>query len=263
MLFKRHQGFLHYDLIGPEAAPVVCMTHSLTSDGGMWAEQVGPLLAAGYQVLRLDMRGHGGSTPFEGAYTIEALAADAVAILDALEFRQVHLIGLSMGGMIGQVIAADYPGRLLSLMACATSARWQGDVAPMRERMELVRSSRSLDAIVDVNMERRYSDAFRLRHPVRWGALRQTFLGTSIAGYLGCTEAVIAHDVFGRLGQVAVPTLVVAGTDDLATPPAANREIATQIPGAQYVEIAGGRHFLNVEFDADFNRIMLGWLERF
>ena len=262
MLFRRHQGWLHYDLIGPATAPVVCMTHSLTSDAGMWAEQVGPLLAAGYQVLRLDMRGHGGSSPQGGIYTIEELAADVVAVLDFLGFDKVHLIGLSMGGMIGQVIAADHPGRLLSLMACATSPRWEGDQTFMRSRMELVRATGTLDGIVDDNMIRRYSDEYRASHPARWAALRQTFLGTSIAGYLGCMAAILTHDVWGRLGCVTTPTLVVAGSDDLATPPAANRDIAARIPGAEYAEIAGGRHFLNVEFDAEFNRIMLGWLGR-
>jgi 3-oxoadipate enol-lactonase len=262
MLFRRHEGWLHYDLIGPADAPVVCMTHSLTSDAGMWAEQVGPLLAAGFQVLRLDMRGHGGSAPVAGTYTIEELAGDVVAILDFLGFEKVHLIGLSMGGMIGQVIAADYPGRLRSLMACATSSRWQGDDSFMRGRMAEVRTAGTLDGIVDDNMQRRYSDTFKSNAPRRWAALRQTFLGTSIAGYLGCMEAVLRHNVYPRLGQVTTPTLVVAGSDDLATPPAANREIANRIPGAEYAEIAGGRHFLNVEFDEQFNRVMLGWLMR-
>ena len=82
MLLNRENGHLHYDLVGPPTAPVVCMTHSLTSDGGMWAEQVPALLEAGYQVLRLDMRGHGGSSPYPGHYTIEILAADVIAILD-------------------------------------------------------------------------------------------------------------------------------------------------------------------------------------
>ena len=262
MLFRRHQGWLHYDLIGSAASPVVCMTHSLTSDGGMWAEQVGALLAGGYQVLRLDMRGHGGSTPFEGAYTIEELAADVIAILDFLGFDKVHLIGLSMGGMIGQVIAADHPRLLRSLMACATSSQWVGDATFMRDRMDLVQSTGSLAEIVDQNMERRYSDNFRLRCPERWVALRQTFLGTSIAGYIGCMEAILKHNVSGRLNGITTPTLVVAGADDLATPPEANQDIARNIPGAEYAEIAGGRHFLNVEFETEFNHIMMAWLGR-
>ena len=63
-----------YDDIGPENAPVICMTHSLSSDSGMWAEQVPPLLAAGFRVLRIDMRGHGGSDPVAGNYTMTEIA---------------------------------------------------------------------------------------------------------------------------------------------------------------------------------------------
>ena len=92
---------LYYDLMGPEKGPVVCFTHSLSSDGGMWAEQVPTLLASGFRVLRLDMRGHGGSDPVAGDYTMAALADDVATALDALGLQKVHYIGLSIGGMIG------------------------------------------------------------------------------------------------------------------------------------------------------------------
>ena len=75
---------LHYDIVGPEDAPVVCITHSLASDGGSWTEQLPPLLQAGLRVLRLDMRGHGGSDPVAGEYTMSALAGDVAAALEAL-----------------------------------------------------------------------------------------------------------------------------------------------------------------------------------
>src|SRR5258708_7418518 len=109
-----------YDLIGPETAPVVCMTHSLASDGGMWAEQVPALLSGGFRVLRIDMRGHGGSDPVDGPYTMSQLAADVAAVLDALELSKVHYIGLSIGGMIGQAFALEHGQLLLSAMWCDT-----------------------------------------------------------------------------------------------------------------------------------------------
>src|SRR6266852_337912 len=96
---------LYYDLAGPEDGPVVCITHSLSSDGGSWAEQVPPLLQSGFRVLRLDMRGHGGSDPVPGDYTMSELAADAASVLDALGLDRVHYLGLSIGGMIGQAFA--------------------------------------------------------------------------------------------------------------------------------------------------------------
>src|SRR5258707_15255133 len=86
-----HQGRrLYYDLTGPEEAPTVCITHSLASDGGSWAEQVPALLAGGFRVLRLDMRGHGGSDPVSGDYTMAALADDAAAVLAGLGVPRVH-----------------------------------------------------------------------------------------------------------------------------------------------------------------------------
>lgn len=111
---------LYYDLAGPEDAPVVCITHSLASDGGSWAEQVPALLAAGFRVLRLDMRGHGGSDPVAGNYTMTQLAGDVTSVLEALGFARVHYIGLSIGGMIGQAFALEYRQKLISALWCDT-----------------------------------------------------------------------------------------------------------------------------------------------
>ena len=125
-----------YDLVGPETAPVVCMTHSLASDGGMWTEQVPPLLHAGFRVLRIDMRGHGGSGPVAGDYTMSELAADVAAVLDALAIPRVHFIGLSIGGMLGQAFALEHGGKLASAMWCDTlpshAGRSAGGVAAAR-----------------------------------------------------------------------------------------------------------------------------------
>src|SRR5258708_9583216 len=107
---------LYYDLAGPEAGPVVCITHSLASDGGSWAAQVPALLQAGFRVLRLDMRGHGGSDPVAGDYTMEALAGDVATVLDGLAIPRVHYIGLSIGGMIGQAFAIEHGAKLISPM---------------------------------------------------------------------------------------------------------------------------------------------------
>src|SRR5260221_7083188 len=105
MVIKLAAGKIYYDLPGPENGPVVCFTHSLASDGGMWAEQLPPLLAAGYRVLRLDMRGHGGSDPVAGPYTMAQLADDVAASLDFLGIAKVQFVGLSIGGMLGQAFA--------------------------------------------------------------------------------------------------------------------------------------------------------------
>jgi len=87
---------IYYDLSGDPGAPTLTITHSLSSDGGMWAEQMPALLAAGFRVLRLDMRGHGGSDPVAGDYTMAILAQDVIKALDALGIARTHYMGLSM-----------------------------------------------------------------------------------------------------------------------------------------------------------------------
>lgn len=260
MLHRTGSGLIHYDLVGPEHGPVVFLIHSLTSDSGLWAEQVPPLLAAGYQVLRMDVRGHGGSSAPPGPYTTEMLAADAISLMDSLSIDRAHLVGLSMGGMIGQVMAADHPDRLASLMACCSASKWQGDETFIRGLMESVRKSGTLATVADVNMDMRFSPDYRTRAPRRWGALRATFMETSVDGYVHCLEAIMRHDVAAKLDSVRTPTLVLAGSEDRGMPPSVNKQVATQIRGARYVEILGGRHLPNVDFAPEFNSIMLGWL---
>src|SRR5258707_9421808 len=97
MLLPLEGRRLYYDLTGPEDAPTICITHSLASDGGSWSEQVPALLAGGFRVLRLDMRGHGGSDPVSGDYTMAALADDVVAALQALGIARVDFPRLCLG----------------------------------------------------------------------------------------------------------------------------------------------------------------------
>src|SRR5271170_2235633 len=166
---------LYYDLAGPENGPVVCITHSLSSDGGSWAEQVPALLQAGFRVLRLDMRGHGGSDQVAGDYTMQALAGDVATVLDALAIPRVHYIGLSIGGMIGQAFAIEHGAKLISAMWCDTlPASPSGAAAMWEERMTAVRRANSLEPLADGTVERWFTDAFKPSKPGRWKQIRDT-----------------------------------------------------------------------------------------
>ena len=253
---------LYYDLVGPEDGPVVCITHSLASDGGSWAEQAPALLQAGFRVLRLDMRGHGGSDPVAGDYTMAELAGDVAAVLDALGFKRVHYIGLSIGGMIGQAFALEHGHRLISALWCDTlPASPPGAAEIWGPRMKAVREANSLAPIADNSMDRYLSPAFQAKNPGRWKQLRDTVIGTTPAGYLGCSAAIIDFDFTARLPALHLPVLVVCGEHDAGTPAAENRRLAGLVPGARYEEIPGMRHFPNVEAPAAFNKIMLAWLD--
>lgn len=261
MLLDVNGRTIAYDLIGPDGARVVCMTHSLASDGGMWAEQVPALLSGGFRVLRVDMRGHGGSSPVSGDYTMSQLAGDVAGVLDALGIGNVHYIGLSIGGMLGQAFALEHGDRLLSAMWCDTlPSAPVGAAQAWADRMTTVRQANTLAPIADTTVERWFTDAFRPRSPGRWQQIRDTVVGTTPAGYLGCAAAIQNFDFVAGLPTLRLPVLVVCGAEDPGTPPAENRRLAGLVPGGRYEEIADARHFPNVEQPETFNRIMISWL---
>jgi 3-oxoadipate enol-lactonase len=262
MLLPLKGRVIAYDLVGPDTAPTVCITHSLASDGGSWAEQVPALLEAGFRVLRIDMRGHGGSDPVAGDYTMADLAGDVAAVLDGLSLSRVHYIGLSIGGMLGQAFALDHQDKLISILWCDTlPATPPGATEIWGPRVKAVREANSLAPIKDGSMDRYLTPAFKTKNPGRWKQIEDTILGTSAQGYLGCAAAIMNFDFVPRLPSIRVPTLVVCGEHDAGTPAADNRHLAGLVPGGRYEEIAGMRHFPNVEAPDAFNRIMLGWLE--
>jgi 3-oxoadipate enol-lactonase len=215
-------------------------------------------------VLRIDMRGHGGSDPAPGEhYAMKDLAADVAAVLDALSIPRIHYIGLSIGGMLGQAFALDHPQKLISAMWCDTlPASPSGAKAAWDERMGIVRRANSLEPIADATMERWFTDAFKAKNPKRWKQIRDTVAATTPAGFLGCSAAIMKFDFTAQLPSVRAPVLVVCGAEDAGTPASENRRLAGLVPGARYEEIPSMRHFPNVEAPDAFNRIMMGWLEQ-
>ena len=251
-----------YDLLGDPGSTVVCFTHSLAADGGMWAEQVPPLLAAGFRVLRLDMRGHGGSDAMAGPYTMSALAADVAGALDALAIARVHYIGLSIGGMLGQAFALEHASRLISAIWCDTRPSTPTDgIGAWAERIATVERAGSVAPLADATVARWFTDAYPAREPARLRQIRDTVAATSPAGYIGSCQAIMDFDFTPRLPEVATPVLVLCGDQDPGTPPAENRRIAALVRQGSYAEIAAARHFPNVERPDVFNQHMMGWLD--
>jgi 3-oxoadipate enol-lactonase len=212
-----------YDLLGADSAPVVCFTHSLAADGGMWAEQVPPLVAAGFRVLRLDMRGHGGSDPLLRPYSMQQLGDDVAGTLAALEIERVHFIGLSIGGMLGQAFALAHPQRVISAMWCDTlPASPQGARDAWDQRIATVRQANSLAPLADATVERWLTDSFKRRNMARWKQIRDTVAATTPDGYLGCCDAILDFDFAAQLPSLSLPLLVVCGAQDPGTPPEQN-----------------------------------------
>ncbi len=261
MLITHAGRRLYYTLEGPQNGQVVCFTHSLASDGGMWAEQVPGLLAASYRVLRLDMRGHGGSDAVAGPYTMAQMADDVAAVLDFHGIDKVQFIGLSIGGMIGQAFAIAHGHRLISALWSDTMPQTPPNAqAAWGPRIEAVKKANSCAPLADPTMERWFTDAFKPKNPGRWKQIHATIAATPAAGYLGCAAAILDFDFTPKLPSLKVPALVICGAMDEGTPPAGNRKIAELVPGARYEEIPNARHFPNVEQADTFNKLMMDWL---
>ncbi len=250
---------VNYEVSGVEDGVTVMLSHSLGSSFSMWDPQLAAL-EANYRVVRYDTRGHGGSGAPEDAYGLDQLADDAAGLMDALGLEKVHWMGLSMGGMIGQNLGLRHASRLHSLCLCDTSSRIPAEAQPLwRERIETVQNE-GMGALVDGTMERWFTAPYLARNPDELSMIREIFLATPPAGFIGCCHAISALDYTDQLGQIDKPTLVIVGEQDQGTPVAASEVIAAGIPGAKLVVLPEAAHLSNIEQAEAFTSAALNFL---
>ena len=234
---------IHVEVEGPERAPVLMLSNSLGTNLHMWDDQVEPF-TKNFRLVRYDRRGHGRSDVPKGPYSMERLGRDALAIIDALGFDKINWCGLSMGGMVGMWLGGHAPQRLHKLILSNTSSYFP-DKTVWNDRIKLVRE-KGLREIVDANMERWFTKAFRQRSPQSVARIREMFLATHPDGYIACGECVRDMDHRPLLAKITAPTLVIAGRHDPATTLEAGEFIAEHVPNAQLV-ILESAHLANVE----------------
>ncbi|GJE59588.1 bifunctional 3-oxoadipate enol-lactonase/4-carboxymuconolactone decarboxylase PcaDC [Methylobacterium trifolii] len=250
---------LNYDLSGPSGAPVVAFSNSLGTTLAMW-DAVVPALRGRYRILRYDTRGHGGSATRHEPASIGDLAGDLLGLIDALGIGKVHLVGLSLGGMTVQALASAEPARVLSLTLMATAAYLPSE-ASWNERAALVRAEGTA-SIVEATMGRWFSPGFAERAPDLVGPVRAAFSASDRAGYAICCEAIGQMDLRPVLRWITAPTLVIAGRDDPATPPAMAEEICEGIRRAELVVLPRAAHLLAVERADAAGTYLLQFLDR-
>ena len=234
---------IHVEVEGPEHAPVLMLSNSLGTNLHMWDDQVAPFTRH-FRLVRYDRRGHGKSSVPKGPYSMERLGRDALAILDALGIEKVNWCGLSMGGMVGQWLGAHAPKRINKLILSNTSCYF-ADKAAWDGRIKLV-GEKGLAAIVDANMERWFTPAFRERSPEAIAQIRGMFLATSVEGYVACAHAIRHMDHRPLLMKISAPTLVIAGRHDPATSLEAGEFIVQHAPNAKLVVLETA-HIANIE----------------
>jgi 3-oxoadipate enol-lactonase len=250
---------LYSTVSGPEGAPVLLLLNSLGATHEMWDLQM-PLLEAHYRVIRCDTRGHGKSPTPASPYSFDQLVGDALAVLDAHQVQTATVMGLSLGGMTALGLGLAAPDRITRVICCAARA----DAPPpfvqnWHNRLKMLEDG-GIEAVWNGTVDMWLSADTRTAHPEREAALRASFLQTTDEGYRGCAHALMGLDYLRQLGGMTVPTLFVAGAEDMAASADTMRAMVDACPGAEYAVLPNAKHVLNVDSPADFAVTILGFL---
>jgi pimeloyl-ACP methyl ester carboxylesterase len=247
----------------------------LAADSLAWVFQR-PAFAQRYRTIVFDNRGVGRSSKPPGPYTTAQMARDTKGLLDALGISRAHVLGVSMGGMIAQELALQFPESVRSLVLACTYAAPDAGVLATRDALVTQLGGRvAPDGTIEVDLSRLdplqffqtlmplvFNPDFLARELPRLMELFASSLqyGFSPQGILGQVAAVLTHNTEDRLAQIRVPTLVLTGDADRLVPPAYSERLAALIPGAKLVKIPGGSHAFNLEQPEAFNRAVLEFL---
>jgi 3-oxoadipate enol-lactonase len=254
---------IHYAVSGPRSGPPVLLIQGLGADKHGWDLQR-LALACTHRAVAFDNRGSGRSDKPHGMYTLEQMAADAVAVMDAARLDTAHVVGASMGGAISQVLALGWSQRVRSLTLTCTSCRnheWRREL--LASWAEIARQ-RGMGAMTGAAARWVIGPrSFRRLMPAI-GWLGPLALGRPAHAFASQVDAILAADdkMSDRLGDIEVPTMVIVGNQDILTPRGDSEELAELIPGAELAVVSGAAHGLMIEHATTFNRIVIDFLRR-
>ena len=253
-VLSRPWGRMHYQVDGPQDGVPVVFANSLGTDLRLW-DRVLPLLP-NMRAIRFDKRGHGLSD-CAGPHGIADLAEDAAALIETVVGGPVIFIGLSVGGMIGQQLAATRP-ELVRAMVLSNTAVRMGTAEGWASRIATIRQS-GMESIADAVMERWFAPAFRASPELAlW---RNMFARTDAQGYIATCDVLAAADLAATTATLRLPVQVIAGSADGASPPDQVRATAELIRDARYTSIADAGHLPCVETPQDWAAIVAPFVQ--
>ncbi|MFN9452943.1 MAG: 3-oxoadipate enol-lactonase [Gammaproteobacteria bacterium] len=256
---ERGAGRLRYAVSGRNHGQPLLLLHPLGADLEVWRQQL-PELEQRFRVVRMDLRGHGGSALAEGApapCAMTDLLDDACAVLDAQGIARAHWCGLSLGGAVALQAAVTAPQRVRRLVLADTAASF-----PPRERWDeriATVLAHGMEPLVEPIVQRWFTAPFMAASPDAVDAVRAMLRATQPRGYAEACDALRGFDLAARLGEVRAPTLVIAGAQDVSTPPERAEELVDGIAGAG-LEVLDAAHLSNVEQAADFTTALVRFL---
>ncbi len=245
---------------GVEHGPVVMMAHALGTSLQLWDPQV-VALGDRYRLLRYDWRGHGDTDAPPGPYSLAQFEADALGLMDALGLHDVHWVGISTGGMIGQGLAINHSPRIRTLTLCNTTSQWSASYRDwVAERQAIVRRD-GMQPVWEMAKRIWFTDAYVEEGGAGYDAVRDVFVRTKVDGYLGSLSAVADLSYRDHLHTITCPTRIFASGDDPVTPAEMSCAIRDRIKGSTLRVIEGQRHFSNVEVADQFNLLLRAGLD--
>jgi len=248
-----------WDAVGE--GPVVLLVHGIGYTRAKWEPQMGPLVQAGYRVVRFDLRGFGESTTAPGRYDMRHFMGDLLALLDALALEPFHLVGHSLGGMIAQEFVLSHPERVRSLTLVSTTSH-NGRRATAFARLMVTFAEHGFDQVLgDATLRGETEGILKEAFPrgVELSMLRRGMEQPSPAR-ANAWRACIGFSTKDRLPGLLHPVLVAHGTGDLLVPFAAGEAVARGIPTSRFLVEDGAGHSLPKERAESFNRALVGFL---
>lgn len=243
---------LSYSLSGLEDGPWLVCAHSLASNGRMWDAQMA-FLESRFQVLNIDLPGHGASSTPPGPWTIEMMGGWVLDVLAQLGVDKCHWLGLSLGGMVGQAAALAAPQRIASLVLADSTSAHPPASRPMWEARAATAAEKGMVGIADGTLDRWFTTDFARVQPSALADMREAILATPVEGFVQSALAIPTMNFTPRLGEIKCPTLVVVGDQDHATPLEHSQALAQGIQGARLVVIKNAAHLSAVEQPGAFN----------
>jgi 3-oxoadipate enol-lactonase len=243
----RQLSILSSQIHGPADAPVVAFVPGIGNDSEFWADQAARL-AERYRTLRFDPWGSGESPPPPENCRFGDVVDSVIQLLDAHGIQQAALVGLGFGGSVSLAAALDHPERISKVIACCCRPRQPDDRRDFWRDRQAKAAEVGIDKLADITVDRWLSEAFRAARPDVDAELRQMFKRMSVASYQAYVGAFIDMDFTARLGEMQVPTMLVAGENDHGGgPPDDMRAMAAAIPNARFELIKSAGHIVNYE----------------
>jgi 3-oxoadipate enol-lactonase len=258
MAFARVNGVvLHHELRGPERAPAVVFSNSLGTDFRIWNE-IADALSGDFRILLYDKRGHGLSDATPAPYAMTDHVEDLTALMEHVGIGRAVIVGLSVGGLIAQGLAATHPDKVRALVLCDTAHKI-GDAQLWNARIDTV-TAKGIGAMADGIMERWFTPAYRSPDNADFAGYTNMLTRTTVDGYAGTCAAIRDADLTESTRALKLPVLCIVGDQDGATPPDLVRSTAQLIEGARFEIIDDAGHIPCVEKPAETIRLISGFL---